>query len=462
VSKAIWEKACLALDLLAADPRGLRGIVVRARAGPIRDTFIAALSRLKAPLIKLHPAMSRDALLGGVDLSQTLSSGRLVRAPGLLAQSGTFVMTMAERCPPDIAAILAAHLDSNPDMTLVLLDEGAEADECAPNVLRERLAFHVDLDGIGRLEAAPPPIRTFSAKDAKVDPKAIADLTVLAARLGIDSLRTPTLAIAAARAHAVSQERGETTDEDLAIAAELVLAPRATQMPDAPEQGETPEPERSDPQEQSQSEGLDIPDEMLVEAVRAVLPVDLMDTVQQSASRSAKGSGAGQRKKGNRRGRPLPSRPGRLDGQARLDLVATLRAAAPWRSLVQTKRRLAGLPGGGGTPLAAGLKAAGELALNAQSQGLSPMLALLTDGRANIALDGSGNRTQAGADATKMATWLRAEGLPAVVLDLGTRPQPVLAELSNTLGGRYLPLPRADAHRMSEALGAAMQDGLGA
>jgi len=37
----------------------------------------------------------------------------------------------------------------------------------------------------------------------------------------------------------------------------------------------------------------------------------------------------------------------------------------PTRSLVQAKRRLAGLPGGGGTPLAAGLLAAGEMAAHA-------------------------------------------------------------------------------------------------
>ena len=151
----------------------------------------------------------------------------------------------------------------------------------------------------------------------------------------------------------------------------------------------------------------------------------------------------------------MPSRPGRLDGGNRIDLVATLRAEVPWqtirrkqrpdktgvivhssdihvknyqeisdrlvifavdasgssavarlaeakgavelmladayarrdhvaliafrgdsadlilpptRSLVQTKRRLAGLPGGGGTPLASGLKAAGELAQRARAQ----------------------------------------------------------------------------------------------
>lgn len=134
----------------------------------------------------------------------------------------------------------------------------------------------------------------------------------------------------------------------------------------------------------------------------------------------------------------------------------------PTRSLVQTKRRLARLPGGGGTPLALGLKTAGELALQARAQGLSPTLALLTDGRANITLDGQPGRAQAADDASKMGGWLRASGLPSVVLDLGTRPQPQLAQLAKEMDGTYLPLPRADAHRMDAALGAAMQDGLGA
>ena len=48
----------------------------------------------------------------------------------------------------------------------------------------------------------------------------------------------------------------------------------------------------------------------------------------------AKGSGGtGAARKGNHRGRPLPSRSGRLTHGARIDLVATLRAAAPWQPL---------------------------------------------------------------------------------------------------------------------------------
>jgi magnesium chelatase subunit D len=41
----------------------------------------------------------------------------------------------------------------------------------------------------------------------------------------------------------------------------------------------------------------------------------------------------------------------------------------PTRSLVQTKRRLGQLPGGGGTPLASGLKAALELAHSLRARG---------------------------------------------------------------------------------------------
>jgi magnesium chelatase subunit D len=128
----------------------------------------------------------------------------------------------------------------------------------------------------------------------------------------------------------------------------------------------------------------------------------------------------------------------------------------PTRSLVQTKRRLAGLPGGGGTPLAHGLQAAMELAHQARARGMTPTLALLTDGRANIALDGTANRERAGEDATRLARALRATGTPAVVIDTATRPQEALRALAGALDAPYIALPRADAHRLSTAVSAAL------
>jgi magnesium chelatase subunit D len=74
---------------------------------------------------------------------------------------------------------------------------------------------------------------------------------------------------------------------------------------------------------------------MMLEAARAMLPPDLLARMEagRAARNAAAASGTGAAKKGNRRGRPLPSRAGRLGSDTRVDLVATLRAAAPWQPL---------------------------------------------------------------------------------------------------------------------------------
>jgi magnesium chelatase subunit D len=553
----VWQRACLTLHLLARDPQGLGGLVLRARAGPVRDRFLEGLREmLPGPVTRLHPAMGADTLLGGLDLTATLQSGHRIVAPGLLERPGTFVLSMAERCPPDLAALLAQALDRGRMRPLILLDEGADDDEQPPRALAERLAFHVDLDGIGLRDTAPvdETLLPDLGDDVRGAPQedAILTLTLLAARFGIDSLRAPRFALQAARAlthlHGGQSPVGPS---EIRAAAELVFPHRATRVPEpppeeAPEDDTPPPPETQDDTDtdKGETESLELPEEMLLEAIKALLPEDLLAGLQsEGAMRAGMGSGAGQRRKGNRRGRPLPSRRGRLDGSARIDLVATLRAAAPWqklrrdmggtprqlavwpsdihvkryedrsdrvlvfavdasgsaalarlaeakgavelllaqayaqrdhvsliafrgdgaelllpptRSLVQTKRRLAALPGGGGTPLAAALQAAGEVARMALDHGLTPTLALLTDGRANIALDGTANRAQAQADAERLALWLRGLGLPTVVLDVGRRPHAPLKQLAQTLGARYLPLPRADAKGISTVLQEAM------
>ena len=151
---------------------------------------------------------------------------------------------------------------------------------------------------------------------------------------------------------------------------------------------------------------------------------------------------------------------------ARRDHVALLafrgRAAElilpPTRSLVQTKRRLAGLPGGGGTPLAAGLELAMDTAQRAAARGLTPTIALLTDGRGNIALDGSANRAAAEADALRLAGAIRRSVVPTVVIDTANRPQGGLKLLADSLGASYIALPRADANKLAAILGQALGD----
>jgi magnesium chelatase subunit D len=537
-----WDHATLAACLLVVDP-GLGGIHVRARAGPVRDAFTAGLPAGT----RLHPNLTDDALFGGVDLAETLANGRLVTRSGLLDRPGFLTLTMAERTPLHMAARLALTLDKGAGHCLIALDESVEHDEGLPPALCERLAFSVDLTDIALNATAWPVLPAGDARAAvtfvTTPPTALAQIVGVAAQLGINSLRAPLFALRAAKAHAALMGRNVVNDDDIAIACALTLAHRATIIPDStPPDDEAPPPDTGD--SETQSENLTLPDEILLASVVANLPPDLLARIAARKARHGKGSGTGAAHKGNRRGRPLPSVAGKKSDGARIDLVATLRAAAPWqtiraaqtgrpglqirsadlrvkrfeersdrlliftvdasgsaalarlaeakgavelllaqayarrdhvalvafrgtgaetllpptRSLVQTKRRLAGLPGGGGTPLAAGLAAALEQALLGKRKGMTPTVCILTDGRANIARDGSADRPRAAADAQDMARIMRAQGVDALVIDTGNRPEQKLRDLAAVLGAPYLPLPRADAGRLSQAVAAALGD----
>jgi magnesium chelatase subunit D len=121
----------------------------------------------------------------------------------------------------------------------------------------------------------------------------------------------------------------------------------------------------------------------------------------------------------------------------------------PTRSLARAKRSLAGLPGGGGTPLASALETAHKLAGQIARSGDTPVVVLLTDGRANIARDGSPGRQRANEDALASAAALRALGASSLLLDTSPQPQASAQALAQRLGAAYLPLPYADAKAMS-------------
>ena len=554
---AVNVQGQLALTLLAVDPAGLGGLHLRARAGPVRDMFCAPLKMLFPNARRISPSINDLQLFGGVDIAETLTRGEIIRTKGILETPTPLIFTMAERCEPGLAARLAQSLDTGIGHALILLDEGSEEDEIAPKTLTERLAFHVDLDGLRHVELAQMVMEEADIVAARsrlasveIPDDVPAALAVTAVRFGIDSLRAPLIALCAARANAALNNRKTVNQDDLQIAVQLVYAHRATQMP-VEEEAEEPEddtqPDDSpDTQSPDQDESdLNLPDDLLIDAVKAVLPFDVLAMLEGAGRvKTATGSGgAGQKKRGNRRGRPLPSRAGRLDGGNRIDLVATLRAAVPWqtirrkqspertgvlirpsdihvkvfqevsdrlvifavdasgssavarlseakgavelmladayarrdhvaliafrgegadlilpptRSLVQTKRRLAGLPGGGGTPLASGLKAAAELAQRVRAQGLSPSIAVLTDGRANVPLPGKTGRTAANDDAQAMARHVRTLNIPSAVIDTSVRPHRDLRALCHVMDAQYIPLPRADAKGLSRAIETAL------
>jgi magnesium chelatase subunit D len=552
------EDLAATVALLATDP-GL-GCRLRGGPGPVREGFLAALRDglpEGAPWQKLPAGVTDDRLLGGLDLAATLAAGKPVAERGLLARAdgGVVVVAMAERLDPGIAARLANVVDTGQvtaeregfsyreatKIGLVALDEGI--DETPPASLLDRLAMSLETDGLaGQIE--PPDILAVGEarellSSVRVTETQIGALVVAAAQLGVAAMRAPMLALRAARAAAALAGRTALTDDDLRLAARLVLGPRATQIPAPPDEEEPPPPpdqqdEQNQPDKQQQEGQLA---DTIVEAARATMPADLLSALMQGgAMRSRDGGSAGAKRKAPNRGRPIGARIGLPRGGARLHLLATLRAAAPWQklrqgeaghvqvrkddfrirrfqqntrtttifvvdasgstalnrlaeakgavelllaecyvrrdrvallsvrgqgaelllpptsSLARAKRSLAGLPGGGGTPLASGFTAALGLAVNIQREGQTPLAVFLTDGRANIALDGSHGRPAAEADALQAAGAWRQSGYAGLIVDTAPRPHPFARKLAEAAAARYLPLPQADAGTLRAAV----------
>ena len=113
----------------------------------------------------------------------------------------------------------------------------------------------------------------------------------------------------------------------------------------------------------------------------------------------------------------------------------------PTRSLVRAKRNLATLPGGGGTPLAAGFRAANEMAISLERKGLTPIIVIMSDGKANVNLNGVGGREAAHSDALMAAKELRVKNHRLLFVDTSPKPEILAQELSSAMAAQYFPLP---------------------
>lgn len=586
---ARWLRALLPAALCALDPAGCGGVRLRAQAGPARDAWLAQLRALLPPGTPLRriPLDAPDArLLGGLDLAATLRAGRPVAERGLLveAHGGVVLLAMAERISSAAAARLTAVMDEGvvvmlrdgletreaAEFGVIALDEAQGDDENLPAALCDRLACIVELEGLragdcpqlpfdaGHIAAARARLPTVS-----VSPVVIQSLGAAAQAFGVDSLRAFMLAVRAARAAAALDGRDQVGEPDVTLAAQLVLAPRATQCPasaveasadlppDAAEPDRTPDSARAEaapppaeadgePKDERPADLQQPLEDRVLEAVRAVLSPDLLAHIRLAGGRLPRARSAGRSGalRGNgQRGRPVGVRKGRPGGGLRLSVIDTLRAAAPWqalrrrqgmpvtqvavrpedfrvvryrqrtqtttifvvdasgssalhrlgeakgavellladcyvrrdrvaviafrgtraelllpptRSLVRAKRSLAGLPGGGGTPLAAGIEAGWSLADALRRQGDTPTLVLLTDGRGNVARDGQGGRAQAEQDAQAAARRVRASALRTLFIDTSPRPHPSAQSLAAGMGALYAPLSAADAQGISQ------------
>jgi len=427
-----WADALRAAALIAVDPVGLGGVALIAQHGPVRERWIALLRSLLPPdtpvrRVPLH--VRDDRLIGGLDLTATLQTGRPVAQTGLMveADGGLLMLAMAERVSESTAARLCAALDTGQvalardglsevrpaRFGIIALDERidddrASQDERLPMRLLERLAFHLrlgdvsigdvglldgDADGRGSLTGSPgplaqaPDIAGARARLMQVStPEEVMQAICTAAlALGVDSLRGSLLALRAARASAALEARDTVSPDDAALAARLVLSPRATRLPGTPpdERDSTPADDDDSPAEDQSDDPADPPDpapdadppdqtpppedppedspedpqadddtppdkdpdqpdpdlsldELILEAAKASIPAGLLARLamkEAMASRGAAGGRAGARREGSIRGRPVGTRPGLPRDGARLALIDTLRTAAPWQTL---------------------------------------------------------------------------------------------------------------------------------
>ncbi len=128
------------------------------------------------------------------------------------------------------------------------------------------------------------------------------------------------------------------------------------------------------------------------------------------------------------------------------------------RSLVRAKRVLAAMPGGGGTPIASALVECLQQAQQLGRQGLTPLLVVLSDGRANVSLEGIGGRAQAHSDALGLAQRVRLMGVSSVWVDTAPQPEPLAQALSDAMGARYLPMPQVRAQQLAQVMQSAMSE----
>jgi magnesium chelatase subunit D len=586
--------------LFAVDPVGLGGVALRSPACENRNQWLALLKSLlptQTPLRRVPLNINDTALLGGLDLGATLQAGKPIALKGLLSQAdgGVLILAMAERMSLSSAARFGSVLDTGmvalqrdgldtsakASLGLVALDEGASDDEQMPAGLADRLAFRLLMDTQDEDEEGPEwtAQEVLNARErlsqVTIDDEAVQALCAAALALGIDSLRASVFAVRVARAAAALAGSNTVEEEHTGVAARLVLAPRATRLPpaappeneaqDTPAETQEPpepspeppsEPESPDAQNKDESkadddqeEDLGLPEnltELVLEAAQAAIPSGLLANLKigqlQRAKTPTSGS-AGALQKNALRGRPVGARKGEPRAGQRINVLETLRAAAPWqklrqrqqaptdgqkqrivvrkedfhatrfrqsgqtttvfvvdasgssalnrlaeakgavellladcyvrrdsvavlafrgqtaelilpptRSLARAKRNLAGLPGGGGTPLAHAIDASMLLADQLRKKGETPIVVLLTDGKGNIARDGRPGRAQAATDALAAATEMRLRGFSSLLVDTSPQAQDAAKNLAKAMGAQYLALPYAGANSLNQAV----------
>jgi magnesium chelatase subunit D len=285
------------------------------------------------------------------------------------------------------------------ELVLLALDEGVD-DEAVAAKLIERLALQLDLNPLPlaalddfRWDVDDIDAARQRLSGVALDDEALQSICRATLALGIDSPRAALLAARTARVLAALAGEPAVGGPQLEQVLRLVLLPLATRLPagdsqesledeaeSPPEQladqmaegdpptnpeepanddsqpqaekdpapavpppGEGSSPDADDNAENTTQQSSSLDEEQILEAARALLPPDLLAKLLTGGLRPKRSNATGKSGAQQRhmlRGRPMGSLAGDPRSGARLDLMATLRTAAPWQ-------RLRGKPSGG-------------------------------------------------------------------------------------------------------------------
>lgn len=360
---AVRARAAAALCVVAIAGHRIGGIVLRDSSAGAQQWIAALRARLPVGVrvCRLPSSATDDRIFGGLDLAATIALGSPVAERGVVADAhgGVVIVPLIERMPVATQARLGTVLDSgiatvqrdgvraefDAEFTLIAIDESEEDVLGVAAPLRDRLALM--LDGDVRVdEWTLPDAMVIASARASIESVHASDevmigVGTLCVAFGIASERAARQALWTARALAALDARMNVTEEDVMLAAQLVLAPRATRIPtpppEEPPEEEAAPPEPSPPEATASETPPEPPDDQpmedrLVDAVTAAIPPELLAELLARAQRPSQEMGrAGAEKESWTRGRQVAARRGKPDGVRRLHVLETLRAAAPWQ-----------------------------------------------------------------------------------------------------------------------------------
>ncbi|MEM8539204.1 MAG: VWA domain-containing protein, partial [Pseudomonadota bacterium] len=356
-----WQDARLAIALITLEQRGVRALRLKGRHGPARDVWLAELAQSAAEtglsILRITSAAPTSQLLSGLDLAATLDAGRPVHTPGMIerASGGILIVSGAERLSPEASAILAQAIDDQ-DVRVVALDEALEDEDAQiPAALATRLPVTVKTDGIPLAICDQAKVQNVaSVGTASISLELQTALAQALETIGEPSTRTLLACCEVTKALAMMKGDPKANSAHAHHALQLVLGVTLTppQQENDEHEAETPEPEAElEPQPERNTQQNEQPydatdsadasgEDMTVETEHgATLDPGLLmamasQLAERKSNRSPKGStGAGAKRKKTRRGRPAGHSENPPYPDARPDILATLRTAAPWQKV---------------------------------------------------------------------------------------------------------------------------------